>query len=219
VTEPIVDGEGSALRDLRRLALLFLLCSVFFFPMILNPVIFGFFDAESDAAQLVHVKDNLGALRALFAGIGVTELALGIALWLWGRQVNSHTPGRRGAVANGFSWVALAAGGAAVIGRLVPLFQDAEQFASGDISGLGIAVTLVTWVGFSLSFIVFGVLMILGAMPSWLGVVWIVCGVLFWAGFLPLWFFVASLVFGIWGLVQFRPGHRTVEQIGAVRPS
>ena len=75
--------------------------------MILNPVILGFFGAESDAATLEHVQDNLGVLRALFAGIGVTELALGIALWLWGRQVNEHTSGRRGAIANGFSWIAL----------------------------------------------------------------------------------------------------------------
>jgi hypothetical protein len=66
--------------------------------------------------------------------------------------------------------------------------------------------------------IVFGVLMIRGAMPTWLGVVWIVCGVLFWAtGFLPLWFFVGSLTLGIWGLLNFRPESGTGEQVAAIR--
>ena len=61
---------------------MFLLSAVFFFPMILNPIIFGFYDAESDGARVEHVEDNLNALRALFTGIGLPELALGIALWL-----------------------------------------------------------------------------------------------------------------------------------------
>jgi hypothetical protein len=209
--------EGTELRKLRRLALLFLMSAVFFFPMILNPITFGLFGAESDAAALVHAQENLGALRILFTGIGVTELALGIALWLWGRQVSSHTPGGRGSVAMAFSWVALVTGGFALVARLIPWFSDAEQLASDPPSAV-VAASAVSWVGFSLSFIVFGVLMIRGAMPTWLGVVWIVCGVLFWAGFLPLWFFVGSLTLGIWGLLNFRPESGIVEQVAAVRP-
>ncbi len=63
------------------------------------------------------------ALRALFTGIGLTELALGIALWLWGRHVGSRSSGRRGAIANTFSRVGLTVGVTALIGRLLPLFR------------------------------------------------------------------------------------------------
>jgi hypothetical protein len=59
--------------------------------------------------------------------------------------------------------------------------------------------------------------MVIGAMPTWLGVVWIVCDILFWFGILPLWFFVGALVFGVWGVIRFRPGRGSVAQIAAVR--
>lgn len=88
--------------------------------------------------------------------------------------------------------------------------------ASSDFSIQNV-IFLIAAVGFSLSFIVFGVLMIRGAMPTWLGGVWILCGAIFWLGFLSLWFFVGSLVFGIWGLVRFRQGRGSAEQISAVR--
>ncbi len=214
-TEGLVD-DGGEVQTLRRLALLFLLSAVFFFPMILNPYIFGFFDAESDAARVEHIEDNLNVLRALFTGIGLTEVALGVGLWLWGRHVSARSTGRRAQVAGAFSWVGLVVGVTAIVGRLLPLFDDVETWASGD-SSLGLIVSVITFAGFSLTLIVFGVLMIQGAMPTWLGVVWIVCGVLFWGGLLPLWFFVAALAFGIRGLLRFRPGHDTGARISANR--
>lgn len=217
--EATESHETTEVHSLRRLSQVFLLSAVFFFPMIMNPYIFGFFEAESDAARVEHIEDNLNVLRALFTGIGLTEVALGVALWLWGRHVSARSTGRRTQVAMAFSWVGLAAGVTAIIGRLLPLFDDVETWASGDISSLGLVVSFITFAGFSLTFIVFGVLMIMGAMPTWLGVTWIVCGVLFWGGFLPLWFFVAALVFGIWGLLRFRPGRGTEARISANRPN
>lgn len=214
---PDVKDGGAGATGPRKLALLFLLSAVFFFPMIMNPYIIGFYDAESDAARVEHIEENLTALRFLFTGIGLTEIALGVALWLWGRHVSGTSSGRRATVAQAFSWIGLAAGLTAIVGRLLPLLDDVETWASGDISSVGLVVSLITFAGFSLTLIVFGVLMIRGAMPTWLGVVWILCGLLFWGGFLPLWFFVAALVFGIWGLLRFRPGQATVARISADR--
>ena len=208
------EREQSEAKDLRRLSLLFVMCAVCFFPLIMNPLVIDYFDAESDAARLEHVESNLGALRLVFTGIGITEVALGFAVWLWGRKVAEQTRGRRADVANAFAWVALAGGIVALITRLSAWIDDAEQFANDDLSTWDIATGLVGWGGFSLAFIVFGYLMIRGAMPTWLGVVWIICGVMFWVGILPLWFFVGALVFGIRGLIRFG-ADTSLDQISA----
>lgn len=209
------EGERTGTSGLWRLSLLFVLSAVCFFPLIMNPLVFDYFDAETDAARLEHVEANLGALRAVFTGIGVTEVALGVALWLWGRRVAEHSGGRRGDVANAFAWVALVAGVVALVMRLTVWIDDAEAIASDDLTASEIVAGLVGGSGFSLSFIVFGSLMIRGAMPTWLGVVWIACGVMFWLGILPLWFFLGALVFGIRGLIVFRAGRSTPGQISA----
>ena len=187
----------------RRLSLAFLLAALLFFPMIFNPIIFGFFDAESDAARLKHVREHLTMLRLLFSVIGITELTVGFSLWIWGRR-QVHLPGRSGNVARGLSWVALTAGIAAIISRWAVWLQDSEQIAAGDGASLAMLTFIVAAVGFSLAFIVFGLLMIRGPMPTWLGAVWVFCGVIFWVGILPLWFFVASLVFGVRGVLKTR---------------
>jgi len=209
-------GDEVAVADLRRIAWLFLLSAVCFFPMIFNPLIFGFFDASSDAERLEHVTEHLSGLRLLFTGIGLTELALGIALWSWGRKVGDQTSGRRGNLARVFAWVGLLAGAVALIGRCTAWFEDAASMASDDIGVLEILVGVVGGIGFSSTVIGFGWLMILGGMPSWLGVVWTACGLLFWVGILPLWFFVAALVFGIRGLLRFRPGVAGIDRLGPV---
>lgn len=211
-------SSGAEMTQIRKIAWLFLLSAVCFFPLIFNPVIFGFFDSD-EAARLEHVNEHLSALRLLFSGIGITELALATALWLWGRQVGERTPGRRGQVARAFAWVGLVAGCAAIIMRFSAWFQDAESMASGDLGALEIAVSLVAFIGFSVTMITFGWLMIRGAMPTWLGIVWVFCGVMFWLGFLPLWFFVGALTFGIRGSIAFRANRGSIDQICAVRPA
>jgi hypothetical protein len=203
------------MEGLRGIAALFLLIAIAFFPMIMNPLIFGFFDAESDAERLAHAEDHLGALRLLFTGIGVTEVALGVTLWIWGRKVAEQTPGPRGNLAGRFAWVALAAGVVALLGWLSAWIDNAEALASDDLSATDIVFGLISGGGFSLSFLVFGYLMIRRAMPTWLGVVWILCGIMFWLGILPLWFFVGALVFGVRGLITFRAGATTLAQISA----
>ena len=109
------------------------------------------------------------------------------------------------------------AGVTTLLCRLTPWVEDAEQVASGDTGVLHMLLFIPAAVGMSLSFVVFGALMVRGPMPTWLGIAWIVFGLLFWVGILPLWFFVAGLVFGIWGLRRFRPGHGNPSIISAVR--
>lgn len=211
------DGVEQA-RGLRRLAAVCLLCGLAFFAMTFNPLIFGFFDAESDAERLAHAEDHLGALRVLFTGIGLAEVVLGAALWAWGTAVARNTGGRRARVAKLFGRVAAVAGGVALATRLTAWFDDAEALASDDLSASDIVLGLVGGGGFSLAFVVFGYLMIRGAMPTWLGATWIVCGVMFWLGILPLWFFFGALVFGVRGVIRFRPGSPAVDRISADRP-
>lgn len=214
-----VDRAQTAAGGLRGLAALFLVCALVFFPMIMNPIIFGFFDAENDAERLDHVEENLTALRLLFTGLGVTEIALGLALRSWGRRVADVTAGRRGGMASAFGWVALAAGVVACLTRLTAWVDDASDMASDDLTAVDIVFGLVAGGGFSLSFLVFGYLMVRGAMPTWLGVVWIFSGVMFWLGILPLWFFFGALVFGIRGVIRFRPDSPAVDRISANKPA
>jgi hypothetical protein len=209
----------SELRRLRKISWLFLVAAVLFFLMIFNPVIFGFFDAASETELISHIEKNPTALRLLFSGIGVTELALGVALWLWGRLVADHTSGRRGGVARAFAVVGLVGGMTAMVGRQIAWFEDAPALASDSPDALELILGLSVGIAFSLSIIVFGYLMVRGAMPTWLGVVWIVCGVLFWLGIIPFWFFGAALAFGIRGIVKFRAGKATIGQISAADPA
>lgn len=210
---PTVAHHHTPVIGLRGLAALFLVVAVTFFPMIMNPLIFGFFEAESETERLVHVEDHLGALRLLFTGIGLAEIALGVALWLWGKEVANRTAGRRGVVAFRFGQVALAAGFVAFLTRLTAWFEDAEALANDDLSVTDIVFGLVAGGGFSVAFLVFGYLMIRGSMPTWLGVVWMICGVMFWVGILPLWFFVGAFVFGIRGVIRFRTGSAAIDQV------
>lgn len=204
------------LGDLRKLAWVFLLSALTFFALIFSPLIFGYFDAASEAERLVHVEENLSALRVAFMAMGLSELALGAALWSWGRRVGDHTSGRGGDVARALSWMGLVAGGVALMGRLNVWLQDAESLGSDGLGTFEIIVGSAAGLGFSLALIGFGVLMIRGMMPTWLGVSWIACGVLFWLGILPFWFFFGGLLFGLRGLLRFRSGH-TADQIAAVR--
>jgi len=193
---------------LRRLAATFVCIAVAFFPLIMNPLTIGFFDAATDAERLAHAEDNLGGLRFVFTAIGVTEFALGAALWAWGRRVARATAGGRRRIAIRAGVISVVAGGVALVGRLAIWIDTAEDLASDELSARDFLFGFVNGVGFAIAFWMFGYLMIRGSMPTWLGAVWIGCGVMFWVGILPLWFFVGALVFGIHGLVRFRdPSH------------
>lgn len=190
---------------LRRLSLLFLLSGVCFFPLIFS-VFLTFFGSDVEAENIQRVVEHPTVLRLLLTGIGVTEVALGVALWLWGRHVSTQSPGRRGLVARAFGWVGLVAGCTQCIAWSVTWFRDAESLGADVTGSATFYFNEAGGLALSLTFLTFGWLMIRGAMPVWLGVVWIACGLLYWLGLLPLWFFVGALVFGIRGLIAFRPG-------------
>ena len=59
------------------------------------------------------------------------------------------------------------------------------------------------------AFVIFGILIIRGSMPTWLGIVLIACGVLPYIGFLPMWYYVGAIVLGITNLVRFRETRST----------
>jgi hypothetical protein len=119
-------------------------------------------------------------------------------------------------VAQVAGWVGLASGVLSLASRLSGWFEDAEEVAGGDLSPLE-WLFAPAFGGFSVSIIAFGVLMVMGAMPTWMGLAWIASGVLAWVGILPFWFFAAALALGIWGLVRLRPGQASAQQVSAVR--
>ena len=209
--------ERGDVRTLRQIALAFLVCAVVFFPLIFNPILFGFFDAETDEELRAHVAEHLTALRLVFTGIGLTELALGAALWRWGTVVAAVTPGRRGSIATYLARGAAAAGVIALLGRLSSWVQDVDQLAASDFGAIEVIVGLGAGLGFSLAFIGYGVLMIRGEMPTSLGVVWVLSGLLYWAGILPLWFFFGALVFGIVGLIRFRGMRAGANRVAGIK--
>jgi hypothetical protein len=210
-------SDEDAVHRLRLLSAWFLATSVLFFPLIFNPVVFGYFDAGNQAQRLTYTEEHLVGLRVLFAAVGVAELSLGVALWAWGRRVADASSGGAGVAAGVVARVSLAAGVLAVAGRGTVLLRDAGEIAG---SGDALAGTLF-WLaatGFTLSLLVHGALMVTGAMPAWLGLVWMACAALFWVGALPLWFFVAALAFGLWGVLAFRPGHAGAGEVSATPP-
>ena len=54
------------------------------------------------------------------------------------------------------------------------------------------------------AFVIFGILMIRGQMPTWLGIVLIVCAFLPAVGAVPAWYYIGAIVLGVTGLVRFR---------------
>jgi hypothetical protein len=104
-----MSGEDAA-RSLRLLSGWFLATAVLFFPLISDPLVFGFFDAGNEAERVAHTEEHLTPLRLLFTAVGVAELSLGGAIWAWGRRVAAASPGGAGVAAGALARVPLAAG-------------------------------------------------------------------------------------------------------------
>ena len=215
MANPMTRLEDAEPLGLRPLSGLFLAAGVVFFAATMNPLIFDFFDAEDDAERLAHVVDNHTALRLLFTGIGVADAVLGLALWIWSRHVVAASSGRRRTTADILGHVAVVVGIVSALLRLTVWIEDAESFASSDVDALDIVYVVAGGAGFSITIAGLGYLMIRGAMPTWLGVIWVLCALLFWLGILPLWFFVGAVVFGVRGLIAFRPGSPALDRVSA----
>jgi hypothetical protein len=210
-----VTTEAALRPDLRKTCLVFLVFAVLFFPMILNPITFELFDdTKTDAESVAYIQDHWLAIRFLFSGIGIADLGLGVAFWLWGRHVTRLYSGKMATGAIVAAWLGLAGGVINLITRLYVWSKDAQGFFDfgEDIPGWALAVQLTGWVMFSAAMIIFGVLMVKGPMPTWLGVVFALCGLLVYpTGMLPLWFYLGALILGIAGLRRYRTGGPLTE--------
>jgi hypothetical protein len=198
--------------QLRLVPVLFLIAGVSFLALILNPLFVGYFDASRTPDEaLAYVRENLTALRWMFTGLGVIDLLLGSSLWLWGNQVRRAVPGGSATAATIASWAGLLGGVMALASRVRYAWSqsvdDLVSAATGEVSfEVGLVLFLTALVAWTTAFVIFGVLIVRGPMPTWLGIVLIGCGVLPWAGFLPLWYYIGAIVLGITVLVRLRQG-------------
>jgi hypothetical protein len=199
--------------QLRRVSLMFLIAGVVFLALILNPLIIGDFDASRPYdAGLAFVRDHLTALRWVFTGIGLVDLLLGASLWLWGNHVRKTVSGGQATAATVAAWAGLWGGVAGLAGRLrLAWFRSVEDlvFTGGMSFDVWEFVFLTGMLAWTTAFVIFGMLIIRGSMPTWLGIVLIACGVLPYIGFLPMWYYVGAIVLGITNLIRFREARST----------
>ena len=204
-------------QDLRphlmRVSVLFIIAGVVFLALIFNPLIFGYFDASKPYGEgLAFVRDNLTALRWIFTAIGLTDLLLGATLWLWGTQMRKTMSAGQATAATVAAWAGLWGGVAALAGRLrTAWFQSVDDLvstgsASFDVMGIVFLTGMLAW---TIAFVIFGILIIRGPMPTWLGIVLIVCAFLPAAGAVPAWYYIGAIVLGVTGLVRFREARST----------
>jgi hypothetical protein len=194
--------------QLRRVSLLFLIAGVVFLSLIFNPLILGYFDASRPYDEgLAFVRDNLTALGWAFTGIGLTDLLLGASLWLWGKQVRKIVSGGQATAAMVAAWAGLWGGVAGPVGRLrTAWFQRVEDRVftgemSFDVVEILFSTGMLAW---TIAFVIFGVLIIRGPMPTWLGILLIICAFLPAIGAVPAWYYIGAIVLAITGLIRFR---------------
>ena len=198
-------NEATLRPELRKVSGLFLAAGVLFLPLILNPVTIGIF-SKSDAERLAHVEDNWSAIQLLFTGMGVADIGLGVALWLWGQRVcRIHADGQARAAAVAAT-LGLVGGAIGLVTRWYAWTQDTKEFHDffDDVPIWAILTQLTGFVLLSVAMVIFGVLMVKGPMPRWLGITFAACGLLVYpTGLLPLWYYVGAIVLGIAGLRRY----------------
>lgn len=190
----------------RRISLGLLLPAVVFFPMIFNPILFGFYDpASSEDELLAFREENWLAIRLLFTGIGVSFLLLGLGLRNWANELGANGPDRR--LAGIAGWAAVAGGALSFLAYGSPWVQSAASYSEFLDSGTSAAVFAVGWISLSGALIVLGREVFRRGSPRWLGVALPLFAVLpYLTGLLPLWFFVGAMVAAVTGLIRARHG-------------
>lgn len=198
-------SEATLRPELRKVCGLFLTAGVLFLPLILNPVTIGIF-SKSNTERLTHVEDNWSTIRLLFTGMGIADIGLGIALWLWGQHVRRIHTGGQARAATAVAAVGLVGGAISLVTRWYVWTQDAQEFHDffDDVPAWAILTQLTGFVLLSVAMITFGVLMVKGPMPRWLGYTFAACGLLVYpTGLLPLWYYVGAVVLGVAGLRRY----------------
>jgi predicted PurR-regulated permease PerM len=96
---------------------------------------------------------------------------------------------------------------AGLVGRLrTAWFQRVEDRVftgemSFDVVEILFSTGMLAW---TIAFVIFGVLIIRGPMPTWLGILLIICAFLPAIGAVPAWYYIGAIVLAITGLIRFR---------------
>ena len=190
-------------KSLRKASAWLLIPVLIFFPMILNPIIVGFYDpTKSEAELLAFREENWVAARLLFTGIAVSFVVMGFALRGWGRKLAALSPGRSTALADAAGWASVAGGVLSLLAYGSIWLRTPSEFADFLDSTVGTVVFIVAWIPFSVAFVLLGILTFRLREPRWLGFVLPLIAVLPFVTLLPLWFFVGAVVAGITGLIR-----------------
>jgi len=157
---------------LRVAAGVLLLAGVAFMAGVSRPVVEDYMGAWGDhPAQLEIASADLGAIRMSFIPMGVGFAVLGLGLAAWGRAIANTTTGRRARAATILGWVGLVGGLAAALERIVLPLTTAEAVVDPP-AGIDV-VAAAGYVGVSVAFVGFGVLIMTGRriLPRWLAIV------------------------------------------------
>lgn len=196
--------------SLRKASARLLIPVLIFFPMILNPIIVGFYDpTKSEAELLAFREEHWLAVRLLFTGAGVSFVVMGFALRAWGRKLASLSPGRSTALADAAGWAGVAGGALSLMAYGSIWLWTPSEFADFLDLAVGTVVFAVAWIPFSGAFVLLGILTFQLREPRWLGIVLPLIAILPFVTLLPLWFFVGAVVAGITGLIRYRTGNNT----------
>lgn len=180
---------------MRVASVLLLLGSILFFAGLSLPAFRGFFEAETLEAQIAHIEENLAQFRLAWVLAGAGTSIAGAGLWLWGRGVAQSASGRSATAATVAAWLG-------AVGVPNGVIRAAVTFGSpSNAADPGIWLAEIPFVIYTLatliSMVTLGWVMVRGAFPTWLGVVFILFGIAGAVTFLPLFWYIGGIIGGI----------------------
>ena len=185
------------MKEVRSALLVTLVGSIIFWIGMPFPVNMDFFDADTDAEQIIVVDENRVEIAVSFGLFGLGALIAGVGLWMLGRAIApmEATRGSRWRMAALVaSWLGVlsAIGGASRL--LHALFATPEYMVEG---GFDPVVGFVGMACTAMALVIFGVLAWSAPPPKWTAVVLIVGGVAGAGTFLPLFWYLALIIFAV----------------------
>jgi hypothetical protein len=187
---------------LRAASIVLLVGSILFFVGFSLPAFRGFFEAETLEEQIAHIEENFTQFRLAWVLAGAGTSFAGAGLWMWGRSIAQATRGRSATAAGIAAWLGAVGVPNGVI-RAGVTFGSASTAADPGIWFAEIPFVIYT-LATAISMVTLGWLMIRGALPTWLGVVFILFGIAAVVTFLPLFWYAAGIIGGIAVLWRFR---------------
>ena len=202
--------------SLKRTSAWLLVPALLFFPMIFNPIIFGFYDPTKGEAELLAFREEHWlAIRLMFTFIGVSFLLMGFALRAWGHHLSATSTGRASEWAKAGGWSGLAGGVLSLLTYSVMWLWTPSEAADFLDSTGGTVLFVAGWIPMSVSFVLLGIVTFWLRAPRWLGVMVVVIAIIPYLTLLPLWFFVGSVLAGVTGLIRSRAAnHAGIQAAG-----